>query len=183
MRLNKLGKPVDAGASPERLAALTSISTKMLDADIQDAARQIDKIDRDRKSALDNARKADRKAVEVAWQLGQKLNQRKALTAHGEWEPYLEGMSIGRRNASNYMRIASEIGSASDLGPSIRATLKQIRQQKEPPHPVTGQPLSGPMPETVDACHSMIRELRSKVNEMAKTIQTLKLDLDMETAK
>ena len=86
-------------------------------------------------AALDKAIVADvrrlegavRTAVETAWRLGQRLTQRRERTPHGEWAPYLATIWIGisPRLASTYMRLG-QIGSASDLGPSIKATLAEI---------------------------------------------------------
>ena len=52
--------------------------------------------------------------------------ERRARTPHGEWGAYLGTVGITERSARVYMTMGRQIGSAADLGPSIRATLAEI---------------------------------------------------------
>ena len=60
--------------------------------------------------------------------------RKKGRLAHGEWETWREKSGIGERSARDYMRLATQIGSAADLGVSIRETLKS-------PPPPKGKPV------------------------------------------
>ena len=69
---------------------------------------------------------AVKKAVETAWNLGKRLTLRQTRTKHGAWGAYLRRVGISERSARIYLTMARQIGSAADLGPSIRATLTDI---------------------------------------------------------
>ena len=71
-----------------------------------------------------------RRNAELAWNLGKNLIERKGTIAHGEWAAYVAGLDVSERSARDYMRMGREIGSAADLGPSIRATLDELDRRK-----------------------------------------------------
>ncbi len=84
------------------------------------------------RKGADTLSDAQRKNVKLAWKLGKRLNERKALTPHGDWLPYLKDVGIPERSARDYMKIGSQIGSVADLGESIRETLEALNPRQQP---------------------------------------------------
>ena len=117
------------GASPNVLAELT-------DSDLdQKIGAKIQMIG----SALEGRRQCEKSAILSAWRLGQFLIEKKNRLAHGEWLPWLYALPhVSPTSATTYMRLARQIGSAADLGPSIRATLELL------PAPAAAKPKSEP---------------------------------------
>ena len=136
--------------------SLSRLPDAELDRLIGDDCRAIDTALRDRERALEAVAGCEKSAVISAFRLGGRLQEKKLRLNHGEWRPYLEQIGLGERTASSYIRLARQIGSASDLGSSIRATLaalpKRPKEEEEPPaktknfvivhvDPVTGEKL------------------------------------------
>ena len=115
MTVNATSAPDDA--SPNVLAELTDFD---LDQKIGAKIQMIG-------SALAEIEKCKKSAVLSAWRLGQFLIEKKNRLAHGEWLPWLYALPhVSPTSATTYMRLARQIGSAADLGPSIRATLELL---------------------------------------------------------
>ena len=91
-----------------------------------------------RDRALDMVEKCEKSAVLSAWRLGQFLIEKKGRLTHGAWLPWLDSCGISPSSASDYTRIARQIASASNLGSSIRETLRTL------PAPTTAKPKSKP---------------------------------------
>ena len=109
------------------------LDVRALDRKIADDVRMLNAALADRKQHLEAVARCERSAVITAWRLGGRLIERKMQLGHGQWLPWLQRMGISERPAQTYMRLSREIRSASDLGPSIRATLRSL-----------------PMPESVE---------------------------------
>ena len=102
------------------------LDVRALDRKIADDVRMLDAALADRKQHLEAVTRCERSAVITAWRLGGRLIERKRPLGHGQWLPWLQRMGISERPAQVYMRLSREIRSASDLGPSIRATLHSL---------------------------------------------------------
>ena len=96
-----------------------------------------------RDDALKAVTKCEKSAVISAWRLGQFLIEKKGRLTHGAWLPWLDSSGISSSSAADYMRLAHQISSAGNLGPSIRATLRAL------PSPST-TPKSKPAPAVVE---------------------------------
>ena len=117
------------GASNNELAAL---SDSDLDRKIGAKIQMIG-------SALEGRRQCEKSAVLSAWRLGQFLIEKKSRLTHGGWLTWLDSCPrVSSSSAANYMRLARQISSAGNLGPSIRATLRAL------PAPATAKPKSKP---------------------------------------
>lgn len=114
--------------------ALDTLNDRTLDERINTKKRILDAALAARDKLKHQIDRAEESAVLSAWRLGSLLIERKGRTEHGDWLPYLEKVGLTGRSASDYMRLG-KIGSAADLGPSIRSTLLQVA----PPPPTFGR--------------------------------------------
>ena len=115
MTVNATSAPDDA--SPNVLAEITDFD---LDRKIGAKIQMIG-------SALAEIGKCKKSAVLSGWRLGQYLIEKKGRLAHGEWGVWLSTLPhVSPTSATNYMRLAREIGSAADLKSSIRETLELL---------------------------------------------------------
>ena len=112
-------------------------------------------------------KKCENSAVSSAWRLGQFLTEKKRRLTHGTWLPWLDSSGISSSSAADYMRLAHQISSAGNLGPSIRATLRAL------PSPST-TPKSKPAPAVVEP---------ESADASAKTIEGLESELYAEREK
>ena len=112
------------------MKALTDIE---LDRAIADDVRAINAALTDRKKHLEAVAGCEKSAVISAWRLGGRLLEKKKRLPHGGWLPYLASAGIGERSAQDYMRLATQIRSAADLGPSIRETLRALPKPSPTP--------------------------------------------------
>lgn len=112
------------------MKALTDIE---LDRAIADDVRAINAALADRQKHLEAVAGCEKSAVISAWRLGGRLLEKKKRLPHGGWLPWLESAGIGERSAQDYMRLATKIRSAADLGPSIRETLRALPKPSPTP--------------------------------------------------
>ena len=110
---------------------LAKLDDHALDRAIGQDVQMLNAALRDRERHLEAVAGCEKSAVLTAWRLGGRLLERKKRLPHGEWLPWLRSVEIPERSARDYMRLATQIGSAADLGPSIRATLRALPKPEE----------------------------------------------------
>ena len=131
---NATSAPGDA--SNNELAAL---SDSDLDQKIGAKIQMIGSALEGRDRAVEEVERCKKSAVLSAWRLGQFLIEKKSRLTHGGWLTWLDSCPrVSSSSAANYMRLARQISSAGNLGPSIRATLRAL------PAPATAKPKSKP---------------------------------------
>ena len=138
---NATSAPGDA--SNNELAALSdSDLDQKIGAKIQMIGSALEGRDRaieGRDRAVEEVERCKKSAVLSAWRLGQFLIEKKSRLTHGGWLTWLDSCPrVSSSSAANYMRLARQISSAGNLGPSIRATLRAL------PAPATAKPKSKP---------------------------------------
>ena len=126
------------------LNTLAVLSDFNLDRKIGEQNQTINNALADRRRALDQVKKCEKSAVETAWSLGKLLNEKKGRLGHGAWLPWLATTGIPTTSANEYMLLGRQITGAGYLGPSIRATLKEL----SPPTPAAVQPEPGEVDST-----------------------------------
>ena len=137
--------------------------------------RKIAQLNQTVESALSDHRKAEQIAVTTAWRLGQLLNEKQDRLEHGDWSPWLATTSISPRTATNYKRLADQIGSAADLKSSIRQTLRWLQAQGDAAPPVIA--IAGPVePITIEGVAEVV-EAENVEADPAEVIADLESDL------
>ena len=130
MKLEITGNCGDVQAPSTNLAGLAD---EHLDSRIVKHASEIDKALEDVAAGQRMVAAGQKMAVEGAYELGGCLNEKKKRLSHGKWLDWLEESGIEKRPAQDYMRLATQIRSASYLKPSIRETLKSLPPPKGRP--------------------------------------------------
>ena len=156
----------------------------------------------DRYRAFAMVKKCEKSAVLSAWRLGQFLTEKKRRLTHGAWLPWLDSCGrVSSSSAADYMRLARQISSAANLGPSIRATLRALPSPPTPPKSkpapavVEPEPVEPTEPDSVaviekleaelydaqervaimeEAADPKIRKAVDKLNNQTELIKTLK---------
>lgn len=99
------------------------------------------------RAAHNKANGTARKALEYAAECGRLLANAKSRVSHGEWGRWVRlhaGMS--HRQATNYMRIASNWQRVADFKGSIRDTIKLLTVMDSPPQDEPPPPTPDPAP-------------------------------------
>ena len=128
---------------------LLVLTDRDLEQRVAEHAKKIDAALAARERAVEEVGNCEKSAVISAWRLGGLLLEKKRRLKHGAFLPWLETAKIGERNAQQFMRLATQIRSESDLGPSIRATLRALLPPRTAP--VEPAPVVGPIPDKDDA--------------------------------
>ena len=114
------------------LNTLAVLSNFNLDRKIGEQNRTINNALADRRRALDQVKKCEKSAVETAWLLGQLLNEKKGRLGHGAFLSWLEKVGISSSASAKYMKLAGQISTRGNLGPSINATIRALEPPKTP---------------------------------------------------
>ena len=116
---------------------LTALADSALDGQIADYARKIDHVLAERQKALDSVADCERNAVLAAWQLGNCLEEKKRRLPYGHFTDWCLAFSartgVSGRSLRDYMRLARHFGSAANLRPSIRESLRSIPSEPSTP--------------------------------------------------
>ena len=143
---------------------LTTLADSALDGQIDDYTRKIDHVLAERQKALDSVADCERNAVLVGWRLGKCLEEKKRRLPYGHFTDWCLVCSlrtgVSMRSLRDYMRLARHFGSAANLCPSIRESLRSIPLEPSTPRrDPTTQERAIEAPET--------SEPRAVVHEMA----------------
>ena len=114
------------------LNTLAVLSNFNLDRKIGEQNQTINNALADRRRALDQVKKCEKSAVETAWSLGKLLNEKKGRLGHGAFLPWLEKVGISSSASAKYMKLAGQISTRGNLGPSISATIRALEPPKTP---------------------------------------------------
>ena len=178
--------PDPVGASPNVLDALTDSA---LDQKIVAKIQMIGSALKGRDRAIAEIEKCEKSAVQSAWRLGQFLIEKKKRMVHGEWGAWLSTLPhVSPTSATNFMRLAREIGSAADLKSSIRATLRAL------PEPTTATPKSAPTtavkivePEPVEPTEpdsaAVINDLEGELYDAQERVAIMEESTDPKSRK
>ena len=116
---------------------LTGLADDALDGQIDDHARKIDRALVERQEALDAVADCEQRAVLAAWQLGKCLVEKKRRLPHGHFSDWCLAFAaqtgVSGRSLRDYMRLARHFGSAANLCPSIRESLRSIPSEPSEP--------------------------------------------------
>ena len=116
---------------------LTALADHALDGQIDDQARKIDRALAERREALDAVADCEQRAVLAAWQLGKCLVEKKRRLPHGHFTDWSQAFAartgVSGRSLRDYMKLARNFGSAANLHPSIRKSLRSIPSEPSEP--------------------------------------------------
>ena len=160
--------------APPVAATLNTLADTELDRKISDRVTMINVALADRKRALDQVKMCEKSAVESAWRLGQFLNEKKGRLGHGAWLPWLATTGIPTTSANEYMLLGRQITGAGYLGPSIRATLKEL----SPLTPAAVQPEPG----EVDSA-AVIAKLEAELYDAQERVAIMEEATDPKSRK